>query len=205
MARQPERHGIRKREPMATISPGGKLIILDRDGVLNPVDEGGVVKTAEAWQPIAGSMDAVALLTQAGCTVVVAANQSGLGSGLLSMQDVNDIHGKMHQQVQKAGGRIDGIWFCPHKAEADCDCRKPKAGMIADIFDRLNREAGHTWLVGDSLRDLQAIETAGGHPVLVLTGKGKQTLSTEELPENTQVFDDLLAFAQYLVQQEEGA
>ena len=205
MARQLERHSLRKQKSMGTTTAGNKLIILDRDGVLNPVDEGGVVKSADAWQPIVGSMDAVALLTQAGYTVVVAANQSGLGRGLLSMQDVNDIHSKMHQQVQKAGGRIDGIWFCPHKAAADCDCRKPKAGMIADIFDRLNRDAAHTWLVGDSLRDLQAIEAAGGHPVLVLTGKGKQTLSTEELPENTQVFDDLLAFAQYLVQQEEGA
>ena len=202
MARQLERHSLRKRESMGTTTAGNKLIILDRDGVLNPVDEGGVVKSADAWQPIVGSMDAVALLTQAGYTVVVAANQSGLGRGLLSMQDVNDIHSKMHQQVQKAGGRIDGIWFCPHTAADGCDCRKPLPGMVSDILSRFNAEAADTWLVGDSLRDLQAIAAVGGKPALVLTGKGKKTLVAEgdSLPENTQVFDSLLAFSQYLLQ-----
>ena len=186
---------------MGAYNQGGKLIILDRDGVINQIGH-EVVSNADEWQPIAGSLDALAFLTQAGYRVVVASNESGLGRGVLSMQDLNDIHAKMHQLVQKAGGRIEGIWFCPHSAHSNCLCRKPKAGMIADILDRLSIPARHTWLVGDSLRDLQAIEAAGGHPVLVLTGKGKQTLSAETLPENTQVFDDLLAFSQYLIQQD---
>lgn len=189
---------------MALTNRNNKLIILDRDGVLNDPGDGAVIR-AEDWQPIAGSMDAVAFLTQAGYLVVVATNQSGLARGLLRMQDLNEVHAKLHLQVQKAGGRIDGIWFCPHSAEADCDCRKPKTGLITDILDRLNVAAANTWLVGDSLRDLQAIAAAGGHPVLVRTGKGHQTLAAGQLPEHTLVFDDLLAFSQYRLQEDAAA
>ncbi len=189
---------------MALTNRNNKLIILDRDGVLNDTGDGAVIR-AEDWQPIAGSMDAVAFLTQAGYLVVVATNQSGLARGLLRMQDLNEVHAKLHLQVQKAGGRIDGIWFCPHSAEADCDCRKPKTGLITDILDRLNVAAANTWLVGDSLRDLQAIAAAGGHPVLVRTGKGRQTLAAGQLPEHTLVFDDLLAFSQYRLQEDAAA
>ena len=181
-----------------------KLIILDRDGVINQ-DRDDFVKSVDEWVPIEGSMDAIAFLTEADYTIAVATNQSGVARKYFSLQDLTEMHQKMHRLAQQAGGVIDGIWFCPHTADAQCECRKPKPGMVKDIIERFNAEAADTWMVGDSLRDLQAIEAVGGHPVLVLTGKGKQTLSTEELPENTQVFDDLLAFAQYLVQQEEGA
>lgn len=189
---------------MSVQTRNNRLIILDRDGVINRAGS-EVIRRADKWVSLPGSLDAIAFLTQAGYTVVVACNQSGIGRGLLSMRELNEIHAKLHQQVQKAGGRIDGIWFCPHGANVDCDCRKPKTGMIKDILDRLSMCAADTWLVGDSLRDLQAIEAVGGHSVLVLSGKGKQTLAAEGLPEDTQVFDDLLAFSQYLIQQENGA
>ena len=128
-----------------------KLIILDRDGVINH-DSDQFIKSPEEWQPIDGSMDS-------------------------------------------------GIWFCPHSADHNCDCRKPKAGMILDILDRFQAQASETYLVGDSLRDLQAIETAGGKAILVKTGKGMKTLATDgdKLPADTQIFDSLLAFAQHLV------
>ncbi|WP_373741918.1 D-glycero-beta-D-manno-heptose 1,7-bisphosphate 7-phosphatase [Neisseria sp.] len=178
-----------------------KLIILDRDGVLNH-DRDDFVKSADEWVPIEGSMDAVALLTEAGCTVAVATNQSGIGRKYFSMQDLTEMHAKMHRLVQQAGGVIDGIWFCPHTAADNCDCRKPKPGMVRDILARFNADAAETWLVGDSLRDLQAMAAAGGKSALVLTGKGAKTLAEHEseLPEDTQVFDNLLAFAQYIVQ-----
>ncbi len=178
-----------------------KLIILDRDGVINQ-DRDDFVKSADEWVPIEGSMDAIAFLTEAGYTVAVATNQSGIGRKYFTMQELTEMHNKMHRLAQQAGGVIDGIWFCPHTAADGCDCRKPLPGMVSDILSRFNAEAADTWLVGDSLRDLQAIAAVGGKPALVLTGKGKKTLVAEgdSLPENTQVFDSLLAFSQYLLQ-----
>lgn len=180
-----------------------KLIILDRDGVINQ-DSDDFVKSVDEWIPIEGSMDAVAFLTEAGYTVAVATNQSGIGRKYFTLQDLTEMHAKMHRLAVQAGGVIDGIWFCPHLAEDNCNCRKPKPGMVQDILDRFQAQAADTWLVGDSLRDLQAIDAVGGKPALVLTGKGKKTLQAQEheLPENTQVFDNLLAFAQYVTQEE---
>ena len=163
-----------------------KLIILDRDGVINH-DSDQFIKSPEEWQPIDGSLDAIAFLTQAGYTIAVATNQSGIARGYFTVETLNEMHGKMHRLVQQAGGEISGVWFCPHMADSHCSCRKPEPG--------------------DSLRDLQAIARAGGRPVLVLTGKGKKTLAKEKdrLPENTLVFDDLLAFSQYLREQDKPA
>ncbi|MCS4534151.1 D-glycero-beta-D-manno-heptose 1,7-bisphosphate 7-phosphatase [Neisseria montereyensis] len=180
-----------------------KLIILDRDGVINQ-DRDDFVKSVDEWVPLNGSMDAIAFLTEAGYTVAVATNQSGIGRKLFTMQDLTEMHNKMHRLVLQAGGRIEGIWFCPHMADDHCECRKPKPGMIIDILDRFKADAASTWLVGDSLRDLQAIAAVGGKPALVLTGKGKKTLAQhgDDLPENTQIFNDLLDFSQYLMRQE---
>lgn len=180
--------------------PEMKLIILDRDGVINH-DSDQFIKSPEEWQPIEGSMDAIAFLTQAGYTIAVATNQSGIARGYFTVQTLNEMHAKMHKLVRQAGGEISGIWFCPHSADSQCDCRKPKPGMILDILDRFQADATKTYLVGDSLRDLQAIASAGGLPILVKTGKGMKTLNnhTEQLPQNTQIFDSLLAFATHLV------
>lgn len=180
-----------------------KLIILDRDGVINH-DRDDFVKSADEWQPIDGSMDAIAFLTQAGYTLAVATNQSGIALRFFTMEILNEMHSKMHKLVRQAGGEISGIWFCPHAAEHHCGCRKPKSGMIQDILQRFNAEAANTWLVGDSLRDLQAIANVGGKPVLVKTGKGMKTLEqhSKELPEDTLIMDNLMAFSQYLMQQD---
>ena len=180
-----------------------KLITLDRDGVINQ-DRDDFVKSVDEWIPIDGSMDAIAFLTEAGYTVAVATNQSGIGRKYFTLQDLTEMHAKMHRLALQAGGVIDGIWFCPHLADDNCNCRKPKPGMIQDILDRFQAQAADTWLAGDSLRDLQAIDAVGGKSALVLTGKGKKTLQEKEgeLPENTQIFDNLLAFAQYITQEE---
>ena len=183
-----------------------KLIILDRDGGINQ-DRDDFVKSVDEWIPLEGSMDAIAFLTQAGYTIAVATNQSGIGRKYFTMQDINEMHAKMHKLVQQAGGSIGGIWFCPHTDASDCNCRKPKPGMIEDIIARFNANAADTWLVGDSLRDLQAIDAVGGKSALVLSGKGKKTFANQadKLPENTQVFDDLMAFSQFLTQCPSGS
>ena len=120
-----------------------KLIILDRDGVINQ-DRDDFVKSADEWIPIAGSMDAIAFLTEAGYTVAVATNQSGIGRKYFTMQELTEMHNKMHRLAQQAGGVIDGIWFCPHTAADGCDCRKPAPGMVNDILSRFNAEAADT-------------------------------------------------------------
>ena len=179
-----------------------KLIILDRDGVINE-DSEHFIKTAEQWTPIPNSADAIAFLNQYHYLTAIATNQSGLGRGLFTMHELNQIHNKMLKHINSAGGNIEGIWYCPHLEQDHCHGRKPKTGMLEDIFTRLGVAAKDSYLVGDSLRDLQSIEAVGGRPILVLTGKGKQTLATGKLPQGTLVYDDLWSFAQDLCDSQE--
>ena len=177
-----------------------KLIMLDRDGVINH-DSDQYIKSPAEWKAIKGSIEAIARLTQAGWRIVVATNQSGIARGLFDMSTLNAIHDVMHKAVIQAGGRIEAIFFCPHAADANCDCRKPRPGMLHAIERRLNVPLAGVPLVGDSLKDLQAAATAGAQPVLVLTGKGRKTRDAGGLPEGTEVFADLAAFAAHLVEQ----
>ena len=180
-----------------------KLIILDRDGVINH-DSVKFIKSADEWEPISGSIKAIANLTQIGYTVVVCTNQSGIGRGIYGMEELNEMHEKMHKLVTNAGGRIAAIFICPHTPEDNCDCRKPKPGMIYEICERFNvTNITKIMLVGDSERDLHAIEIAGGIPILVKTGNGKKTLNKSTIPPSTLVFDNLLAVSEYLIAKEE--
>ena len=174
-----------------------KLVVLDRDGTINH-DSDQYIKSPAEWKPIKGSVEAIARLTQAGFRVVVATNQSGLARGLFDMATLNAIHDAMHRAVHQAGGRIDAIFFCPHADEANCDCRKPRPGMLLEIAKRLNVDLEGVPAVGDSLRDLQAAATAGARPVLVLTGKGRKTREAGGLPKGTAIYPDLAAFAAQL-------
>lgn len=175
-----------------------KLVILDRDGVINK-DRDDYVKSVAEWVPIPGSLEAIAKLNHAGWRVVVATNQSGIGQGLFGMAELNAMHDKLHRAVALLGGRIDAIFFCPHTADAGCHCRKPAPGMLLDIAQRFDIRLEETPLVGDSLRDLQAAAAAGALPILVRTGKGEKTRASPDLPPNTVVFADLAAFAEYLI------
>ena len=174
-----------------------KLVILDRDGVINH-DSDLYIKSPDEWQPIAGSLEAIARLTQAGYHVVVATNQSGLGQGLFDMTALNAMHEKMHKAVNQLGGRIDAVFFCPHVKDAGCACRKPQPGMLLEIAERFKVALADVPAIGDSLRDLQAARAAGARPILVLTGKGEQTLQAGGLPEGTEVHQDLAAAAMAL-------
>lgn len=175
-----------------------KLVVLDRDGTINH-DSDAYIKSPAEWKPIKGSLEAIARLTQAGYRIVVATNQSGISRGLFDMATLNAIHDAMQRAVHQAGGRIDAIFFCPHADEAGCACRKPRPGMLLEAGRRLNVPLEGVPVVGDALRDLQAAAAAGARPVLVLTGKGRQTRKAGGLPPGTEVFADLAAFAAHLV------
>ncbi len=171
-----------------------KLVILDRDGVIN-ADSDQFIKSPDEWKPIPGSLDAIARLTQAGYRVVVATNQSGVGRGLFDMATLNSINNKMHRAVEKAGGRIEAVFYCPDSAESASEFRKPRAGMFRDIGERFNTPLTGVPAIGDSLRDLQAAAVVHAQPILVLTGKGGKTRDLGGLPEGTRVYDDLAAVA----------
>ena len=174
--------------------PTKKVVILDRDGVIN-VDSDAFIKSPDEWVALPGSLEAIARLNQAGYRVAIATNQSGIGRGLFDMNALNAMHLKMHRQAAAVGARIDAVFFCPHTAEDQCECRKPKPGMLKMIAERFEVDAHYTHVVGDAMRDLQA-GAALGHPThLVLTGKGRKTLAAGGLPEGTIVHDDLRAFA----------
>ncbi|KVW97048.1 D-glycero-beta-D-manno-heptose 1,7-bisphosphate 7-phosphatase [Thiobacillus denitrificans] len=174
------------------------LIILDRDGVIN-FDSDQFIKTPDEWKPIPGSLEAIARLTREGWRVVVATNQSGLARGLFEMATLNAIHTKMHKAVGQAGGRIEAVFYCPHSAEMDCGCRKPKPGLLDEIAVRYGRDLRDVPAVGDSLRDLLAAASVGARPLLVKTGKGEKTLAAGGLPENTPVFADLSEAVEFLL------
>lgn len=175
-----------------------KLIILDRDGVINQ-DSDAFIKSPEEWLAIPGSLHAVERLNQASYTVVVATNQSGIGRKLFTMSTLNQIHQKMHVSVEQVGGIIDAVFFCPHIGEDYCDCRKPKPGMLHEIGRRYEVNLKDVPCVGDSLRDLQAGFAVGCAPHLVLTGKGQKTFEKGGLPPETQVHADLSAMVDALL------
>ncbi len=174
-----------------------KLIVLDRDGVIN-VDSDQFIKSPDEWKPIPGSLEAIARLNESGWRVVVASNQSGVGRGLFDMDTLNAINEKMTKALAQVGGRLEAIFFCPHTADSTCDCRKPKPGMFQQIAERFNVDMRGVPVVGDSLRDLQAGVAVGCTPFLVLTGKGVKTQADPDLPPGTQIFPDLAAVAAQL-------
>ena len=167
-----------------------KLVILDRDGVIN-YDSAEFIKKPEEWKPIPGSLEAIARLNQDGHRVVIATNQSGIGRGLLDMATLNAIHDKMHRALAHVGGRIDAVFYCAHAQDARCNCRKPRPGLFENIARRFNIDLAGVPSIGDSLRDLQAAAHVGALPLLVLTGKGKAVAAAGGLPANTRVYADL--------------
>lgn len=179
-----------------------KLIILDRDGVINQ-DSDEFIKSPAEWIPIEGSLDAIARLSRAGWRIVIASNQSGIARGLFSTDTLTAIHHKMHQAVADAGGVIDAVFFCPHGPDEGCTCRKPAPGMLLDIGRRFDTPLVGVPVVGDSLRDLQAADQCGCQPWLVLSGKGHQTFEAASqqglLPAGTEVRDDLGAVVDTLL------
>lgn len=178
-----------------------RLIILDRDGVINH-DSDDYIKSVDEFIPLPGSLEAIARLNQAGYRVAVATNQSGIARGFYDVATLNAMHDKLRRLLAAAGGEVEIILFCPHGPDENCDCRKPKPGMYREIADRLDFPLENTPVVGDSLRDLQAAQTVGARPILVRTGKGKRTLAKGEGLDGIPVYDDLAAAVTALLEDE---
>lgn len=174
-----------------------RLIILDRDGVINH-DSDAYIKSPEEWQPIPGSLEAIARLHQAGYKVFVVTNQSGLARKLFDVDMLNRIHHKMIDAVRHKGGEIDGVFFCPHGPDTGCTCRKPLPGLFLELAERLKINLAGIYAVGDSARDLTAARTVGALPILVRTGKGERTLAKGGLG-TTLIFADLATFTEALL------
>lgn len=179
-----------------------RLVILDRDGVINH-DSDNYIKSASEWLPIDGSIDAIAQLSRAGYRVVVASNQSGLARGLFQQTDLDAMHEKLLSLVANAGGKIAGIFYCPHHPDENCRCRKPKTGLIDDIENAFSTTAAGCFFIGDSIKDLQAGSAKHCHAILVKTGKGQESLRhLQNQPiDNVQVFDNLAAAATFIIKQ----
>lgn len=182
----------------APLTRQAKLIVLDRDGVIN-YDSDQFIKSPDEWRPIPGSLEAISRLNHAGFRVVVATNQSGLGRGLFDMATLIAINDKMHKALAHLGGRIDALFYCPHTADSACECRKPKPGMFTEIGNRFGVDMTGVPCVGDSVRDLQAAAAVEAQPILVLSGKGEKTLRDGVFPANTIIFPDLAFVATALL------
>ena len=179
-----------------------KLIILDRDGVINE-ESAEYIKSPDEWHPIPGSLEAIALLTKAGYTIAVATNQSGVGRGYYTEAGLARIHQKMLDRVKAVGGAIDKIFYCPHHPAKDCSCRKPATGLFKQIAGAYNIKLAGLTSVGDSLRDIQASESVGCKPILVLTGNGAKTLEENpSLINKIPTFQDLLMLVKTLLRKQ---
>lgn len=186
-----------------------KIIILDRDGVINH-DRDDYVKSADECIPITGSVDAIARLSKAGFTVVIATNQAGLARGKFELEDLEAMHSKITKLVEDQGGEIAAIFYCPHHPDDNCKCRKPKPGMLDAIEAEFNTSVEGCYFIGDSLRDLQAAVQKGCKPALVKTGNGGRTLASLTIPafqtdspiidaDQIEVFDDLATAVDFII------
>ena len=170
-----------------------RMIILDRDGVINQ-DSDKYIKNADEWIPIPGSLEAIKRLKKAGYLVTVATNQSGIARGLFSEDDLKTIHDKMHRMLAARGVSIDGVFYCPHGPQENCICRKPKPGLLIQIARKFNINLSDTPYVGDNIGDIKAAEIANARPILVRTGKGEHVMQNYPEAINVPTYDDLAHF-----------
>lgn len=169
-----------------------KLIVLDRDGVINH-DSDAYIKSVDEWVPIEGSLQAIARLNHGGYTVVVASNQSGIARGYFDVETLSAMHRKMDNLLAKIGGRVDAVFYCPHGPDDGCSCRKPKPGMLLEIGQRFNVPLSNVVFIGDSIADIKAASSANAKSMLVRTGKGKKAekILQAECKAGVPVYDDL--------------
>ena len=175
-----------------------KLIILDRDGVIN-YDSDEYIKSADEWKAIPGSLEAISRLSHDGYHVVIASNQSGLARKKFNIVALNEIHQKMLNHLSQYGGNIDSIFFCPHGPRQGCDCRKPKPGLLHAISTRLQISLKDVPMVGDNISDIEAAQSVEAKPILVRTGKGQSLIDNNKVPDNVPVYSNLLEVAEALI------
>lgn len=168
------------------------MLILERDGVINEEPEEFVASPAD-WQPIPGSVEAIARANSAGYHVVIASNQPGLAQGRFDIDTLNAIHQRMFTELSVAGGHVDAVFFCPHAPQDKCQCRKPQPGMLLEIGTRFHADLQDVQVIGNSLGDIQAARAAGAQPVLVRTGKWQQTMQHKQELVGVSVYENLAA------------
>lgn len=175
-----------------------KLALLDRDGVINH-DSPEYIKSVEEWHPIDGSIEAITQLIKAGWRICVVSNQSGIGRGLITIENLAAIHAVLQARLQANGVHIEGFFFCPHHPSTRCRCRKPAPGLLEDIARRLDIDLKSVPFIGDTMKDILAAQAVGADPMLVKTGMGKETLSDPKFPSSVPVFEDLAAAVTTLI------
>lgn len=181
-----------------------KVIVLDRDGVINH-DSDAYIKSAEEWLPIDGSLEAISQLNHAGYTVVIASNQSGLARGYFNIEALSAMHQKMDDLLSKIGGRVDAVFYCPHGPDDGCSCRKPKPGMLLEIGQRFNVSLGDLVFIGDTVADVKTARNALAKAILVRTGKGlkAEKILQSDNEEQVPIYDDLASAVTAILQQTE--
>lgn len=185
-----------------------KLIVLDRDGVINE-DSDDYIKSPDEYIPVPGSLEAISMLNKAGFTVVVATNQSGLARGYFSQDTLDKMHEKLSTLLAKKDGKIERIYVCPHSPDDNCDCRKPRPGLFLKILQDFPVKPQKVTVIGDSLKDLQVARAVNMVPVLVRTGKGSKTEVTIKNEDkyksefgNIKIYDDLAQAVEDLLDDE---
>lgn len=185
---------------MPDINPS-HLILLDRDGVINE-DSDAYIKHPDEWQAIPGSLETISKLNRHDIKVIIVSNQSGLGRGLFDKNTLDAIHQKMHLQLAVLGGHITDIFYCPHKPDEDCVCRKPKTGMLDAIENKYGISLKNVPFIGDTDKDIALANVKGCLPILVKTGKGQSYFENNKaLLSKTLVFDNLQQAGDYLLTQ----
>tara|TARA_Y100000588_G_scaffold188387_1_gene202391 strand:+ start:366 stop:905 length:540 start_codon:yes stop_codon:yes gene_type:complete len=177
-----------------------KLLILDRDGVINQEND-RFVKSPEEWHALPGSLEAISKASRSEYQVVIATNQSGLTRGLFDIDALNAIHARMLHEVALLGGHIEAVFFCPHGPDDGCPCRKPAPGMFINIGERLNVALRDTPVVGDRLGDITAARAVAARPILVRTGHGATTESDCEGLDDVEIYDNLASAVDQLLRQ----
>ena len=182
---------------MSESSP--KPIVLDRDGVINE-DLWGYVTKKEEFKPVEGSLLAIKKLSDAGFNVVIATNQACISKKIISEKQLKSVHDHMSLLVQEAGGKIDYVAFCPHAKEDRCSCRKPETGLLDEIEERLDCSLKDSFFVGDKESDILCAINHGCIPLLVKTGYGERSLSSEHCPPEERCFNNLLDAVEYVLE-----
>jgi D-glycero-D-manno-heptose 1,7-bisphosphate phosphatase len=180
-----------------------KLIVLDRDGVINE-DSDDYIKSVDEWHPIPDSLEAIARLNHAGYTVAVATNQSGIARGFYDVATLSAMHRKMDDLLASLGGKVDAVFFCPHGPKDGCDCRKPEPGLLRQIGERYQHDMKDVIFIGDSISDMKAAVAIEAQPVLVKTGKGEESVDLlySNGIEGALIFDNLADAVDAIVDRE---
>lgn len=177
------------------------VVFLDRDGVINRNRAGDYVRTVDQFEFLPGALEGLALLKRAGCTVIIISNQAGVGKGLMSLEDLEQINDAMLRTISERGGEVAAVRCCTHRKDEGCSCRKPQVGLFTGAARELGISLDGAYLVGDALSDLQAGVNAGCRTVIVLTGRASaaEIESWERKPDH--VADDLPSAVEWILRQ----